>query len=72
MALRPDDGGKPWLVTLGGERIVADESDGDAQTVVAGSSSDIYLWLWNRPSAAEVTGDADLAKQWRTVRVRWG
>lgn len=71
IALRPDDGGSPWLVTLGGERIVAVESDGEAQVVVAGRTSDIYLWLWNRPSGAEVTGDADLAKQWRTIRVRW-
>jgi uncharacterized protein (TIGR03083 family) len=72
VVLRPDDGGSPWLVTFGGERIGAVDSDGEADTVVAGSSSDIYLWLWNRPSAAEVSGDADLAKQWRTVRVRWG
>ncbi|MDT4970898.1 MAG: hypothetical protein QOG22_1041 [Pseudonocardiales bacterium] len=72
IGLRPDDGGNPWLVTFGGERIGAVESDGDAVTVVAGSSSDIYLWLWNRPSAAEVTGDTDVGKQWRTVRVRWG
>jgi hypothetical protein len=72
IALRPDGGGAAWLMTLGGQRIVAAESDGAADTVVTGSSSDIYLWLWNRPSAAEVSGDADLATQWRTVRVRWG
>jgi uncharacterized protein (TIGR03083 family) len=72
IALRPDDGGAPWLVTLGGERIVAAASGGDADVVVSGSSSDLYLWLWNRPSGAELSGDADLAKQWRTVRVRWG
>jgi uncharacterized protein (TIGR03083 family) len=71
IALRPDDGGAPWLVTFGGERLGVDESDGDADAVVAGSSSDLYLWLWNRPSAIEVTGAADLASQWRTVRVRW-
>jgi uncharacterized protein (TIGR03083 family) len=71
LALRPGDGGTPWLVTLGGERVAAVESDGDADTVVAGSSSDLYLWLWNRPSAATISGDADLAKQWRTIRVRW-
>jgi uncharacterized protein (TIGR03083 family) len=72
IALRPDDGTKAWLVTFGGERIVVAESDGDAEAVVTGSSSDLYLWLWNRPSAAEVSGDAGLPKQWRTVRVRWG
>ncbi len=71
LALRPDDGANPWLVTFGGERIEAVESDGQAPAAVTGSSSDIYLWLWNRPSAAAVSGDADIAKQWRTVRVRW-
>lgn len=72
LALRPDDGGSAWLVTFGGERISALESDSDGQAAVAGSASDIYLWLWNRPSAVEVSGDAELAKRWRTVRVRWG
>ena len=72
IALRPDDGGPAWLVTLGGERIAVAESDAGADAVVAGSSSDLYLWLWNRPSVADVSGDADVADQWRTVRVRWG
>jgi uncharacterized protein (TIGR03083 family) len=71
IALRPLDGGSAWLITVGGEKITARESEADAQTVLAGSSSDLYLWLWNRPSAVEVTGAAELAKLWRTVRVRW-
>jgi uncharacterized protein (TIGR03083 family) len=65
--------GPSWLVTIGGERIVA-ESPGavDADATVAGRSSDIYRWLWNRPSAARVEGDAELAALWRSVRVTWG
>jgi uncharacterized protein (TIGR03083 family) len=70
-ALRPDDGGAPWLVTFGGERIDAVQSDADADAVVVGSSSDLYLWLWNRPSPATVNGDAAVAQLWRNVRVRW-
>lgn len=72
MALRPNDGGAAWLVTFGGEQVTATESGADAPAVVAGSSSDLYLWLWNRPSAVEVSGDAGLAKLWGTVQVRWG
>jgi hypothetical protein len=35
-------------------------------------SSDLYLWLWNRPSGALVDGDHDVARLWaETVRVRW-
>jgi len=64
--------GPHWRIELGGERIAAvpDEAP-DADAVVSGTSSDIYLWLWNRPSAATVAGAADVAKLWRTVRVRW-
>ena len=63
--------GPPWRVVLGGERIIAAESDEPAGTTVRGSSSDLYLWLWNRPSAVTVTGDETVAALWRNVRVRW-
>lgn len=72
LALRATDGAA-WLVTLGGETIEAAESDAnvDADAVVTGSSSDLYLWLWNRPAEVTVTGGAELAALWRGVRVRW-
>ena len=66
--------GPSWLITFGGERIEAIESDDLVGTDVAvrGLSSDLYLWLWNRPSDAVVDGDAEVAAQWAgTVRVRW-
>jgi uncharacterized protein (TIGR03083 family) len=72
LALNSVDG-PSWLVTLGGERILAaegDDSTGDL--VVSGTSSDLYLWLWNRPSAASTAGDEELAELWaNSVRVRW-
>ena len=71
ISLRASDG-PAWLVTLGGERIAAGEDDSPAQATLTGTSSDLYLWLWNRPSAAAVGGDAEVAELWRTVRVRWG
>jgi uncharacterized protein (TIGR03083 family) len=69
--LRPDDGGSPWLVTLGGETIAAVEDDGAADAVVTGTSSDLYLWLWNRPADVRVSGDPAIVELWRKFQVRW-
>ena len=63
--------GPPWRVMLGGERIVAAESDEPAEVTISGTSSDLYRWLWNRPAAVIVTGDETVAALWRTIRVRW-
>jgi uncharacterized protein (TIGR03083 family) len=65
--------GPSWVVVLGGERIEAahDEADGTDLTV-RGLSSDLYLWLWNRPCDAVLDGDAAVAEEWAgAVRVRW-
>ena len=66
--------GPSWLITLGGERIEAAESESPvADLTVRGLSSDLYLWLWNRPSEAVVEGDPAVAELWaKTVRIRWG
>lgn len=66
--------GASWLITLGGERIESVESEDLTGTdvTIRGLSSDLYLWLWNRPGAAVVDGEADIAQLWAsTVRVRW-
>ena len=71
LALHPTDG-QCWSVTMGGDRLVAEPDDmPDGDAVVRGSSSDVYLWLWNRPSAVVVEGDVSTAGLWRNVRVRW-
>ncbi len=64
------DGGN-WLVTFGGERIVATVTDEVAgvDATVSGSSSDLYRWAWNRPSPATVDGDPAVAELWRGVRI---
>jgi uncharacterized protein (TIGR03083 family) len=71
LALRPTDGGTSWRLTFGGERIVAEPSVEPADATVSGLSSELYLWLWNRPARVEIGGDATLAARWREVRVTW-
>lgn len=72
IALRCSDG-PDWLITFGGERIAAEPRDvGEADGTVAGSSSEVYRWLWNRPSPAAADGDDAVFALWRKVRVRWG
>jgi uncharacterized protein (TIGR03083 family) len=73
IGLDPVDGA-PWLITLGGERVEAHPAEGplDTDVTVGGRSSDLYLWLWNRPAQAVVDGDEAVAASWAaTVRVRW-
>ncbi|HZC73313.1 MAG TPA: maleylpyruvate isomerase family mycothiol-dependent enzyme [Jatrophihabitans sp.] len=66
--------GASWLITVGGERIECVESEELVGTdvTIRGVSSDLYLWLWNRPTEAVVDGDDEIAQLWAgTVRVRW-
>jgi uncharacterized protein (TIGR03083 family) len=72
LALAASDG-PDWTLTFGGERIVAEPRPADAPTVIVrGSSSDLYRWLWNRPSPVEVFGESAVAQLWRdTVKVTW-
>jgi uncharacterized protein (TIGR03083 family) len=66
--------GPSWLITLGGEQVEAHPAEDliGADATIRGRSSDLYLWLWNRPSDAKVDGDEAVAALWaETVRVRW-
>jgi uncharacterized protein (TIGR03083 family) len=66
--------GPSWIVRLGGERTEAERTEDLVGTdvTVRGLSSDLYLWLWNRPTEAVVDGDDAVAAAWaRSVRVRW-
>lgn len=66
--------GPSWLITLGGERIESAQSEDlvGTEVTVRGLSSDLYLWLWNRPSEAAVDGDREVAALWAgSIRVRW-
>lgn len=77
LTLCPSDGPR-WRITFGAGGVraepdgAADAASGANTAAVRGSSSELYLWLWNRPSAAVVTGGGALARRWaETVQVRW-
>ena len=72
LGLDPTDG-PFWTISLGGERTVAETgARRECDARVSGTSSDIYLWLWNRPSEAKTEGDDEITALWHdTVRVRW-
>ena len=62
-------------IVFGGERTEIDSYEDmppPSDVTVRGTASDLYLWLWNRPSGAEVLGDQTVAQLWRdTVKVTW-
>jgi uncharacterized protein (TIGR03083 family) len=71
LRLAPSDG-PAVVVTLTDTGAVT--ADGDARTdvTVSGTAADIYLWLWNRPTArVELGGDPAAAARWQKLRVRW-
>jgi uncharacterized protein (TIGR03083 family) len=66
--------GMSWRIALGDHPVAAEPTDDvtGADAIVRGRSSELYLWLWNRPSAARVNGDPAVAACWaQTVRIRW-
>lgn len=71
IALAASDG-PSWLIRLGGERLIAQEDDSAGDAIVSGTSSELYLWLWNRGSGVAVSGESKLAELWRGVAVNWG
>ncbi|MGI8677767.1 MAG: maleylpyruvate isomerase family mycothiol-dependent enzyme [Jatrophihabitans sp.] len=66
--------GPSWRIDFGGERIAVESAAefGWANGLVSGTSSDLYRWLWNRPSPAMARGTEAVFALWRTVQVRWG
>ena len=57
-----------------GFQIEADPIGDDAELLVTGDASDLYVLLWNRRDAArsEMDGEPDLLDLWReTVQIRW-
>jgi uncharacterized protein (TIGR03083 family) len=80
------DTGDEWLIDASDGRMQPRRKDGEDPAQVApvasactvtGPASAVYLYLWNRATAAQpaitITGNADLLACWQSsVRVRWG
>lgn len=76
MVVRAKDEPRSWRVTFApsGFQIEADPIDDDAELLVTGDASELYVLLWNRRAAAgsEMDGEPDLLDLWReTAQIRW-
>ena len=74
MAVQPTDVGQRWLVTLGPDGIDTIRRDSAGDLTLTGSTSDLYLAVWNRgdDTAIELTGDRSVLDTWRNRhRSRW-
>ena len=71
LTLRCTDG-PSWVVDLSGERVTAAPMPEVERGDVSGSSSDVYLWTWNRDSSALVDETLPAVEWWRdAVTVTW-
>ena len=78
MGVVTDDTDDAWLVTLGPDRVVTERIASDRATeadcIVRGAASDLYLTLWNRPSVAalKTERDASVLKGFcESLKIRW-
>ena len=76
MHIRATDVPRSWHVTFASTGIDTqpDPIGTDADLVVSGDTSDLYVMLWNRRDVAglELDGEPDPLDLWReTVRIRW-
>jgi uncharacterized protein (TIGR03083 family) len=85
LAIEPSDFPERWVLEFGrftgtspDSGTTYDEDDarvsddgGDADAIVTGLASDLYLWLWGRASESdlEITGDRSLAPRLRAIAV---
>jgi uncharacterized protein (TIGR03083 family) len=75
MVVRARDEPRSWRVTFApsGFQIEADPIDDDAELLVTGDASELYVLLWNRRDAAgsEMDGEPDPLDLWReTAQIR--
>ncbi|MBI3688891.1 MAG: maleylpyruvate isomerase family mycothiol-dependent enzyme [Actinobacteria bacterium] len=67
LSVRATDVDAGWTLRIGAERCEVVAADAAADVSVAGSASDLYLFLWNRIPAdgLAVDGDASVLELWR-------
>ena len=76
MVVRAKDELRSWRVTFApsGFQIEADPINDDAELLVTGDATELYVLLWNRrePAGSEMDGEPDLLDLWReTAQIRW-
>ncbi|WP_327064831.1 maleylpyruvate isomerase family mycothiol-dependent enzyme [Kitasatospora sp. NBC_01302] len=66
---RQTDGAGDWTVRFEGDEVRFGESDGPGDVELAGSASDLMLYLWQRIPAdrIEVKGDREVFDRWFTL-----
>jgi uncharacterized protein (TIGR03083 family) len=73
--ISPDYGEQRWTVVISNELPVTVRRATDADCIVSGPASDIYLALWNRCSvdSLKIEGDGSVINLLRdSVHIRWG
>lgn len=73
LALHASDVDRRWHVRMAPDSAQVSD-DGDADCIVVGSASDLYLLVWNRGTVdgVDISGDADVVSHWReSFRIRW-
>jgi uncharacterized protein (TIGR03083 family) len=74
LAVQAQDTGRGWLVTMGPDGARTTTGAGPADCTVTGSSSDLYIALWNRRplDGIAVEGEARLIDLFLDrVQIRW-
>lgn len=65
------DGQPPIDVTLTETGALVGDIDGEPEVTISGTPTDVYLWLWQRPSTIGIDGPEAAAERWKKLRVRW-
>jgi uncharacterized protein (TIGR03083 family) len=68
----PTDSDRRWSLHIAERMTATTEATDDPDVTIAGTALALYLALWNRGDAIEVSGDDTMLDRWRhAMRVRW-
>lgn len=67
LMLHSTDDRQTWTVRPSGSTIEVDAQGATPDVRLLGTSSDLFLALWRRPTSVRIEGDAVVLDQWRTA-----
>ena len=67
IALRSTDQPMIWTSNIHPAARRPDDHDAPTDVTVTGTTSDLFLALWNRPNRSAITGDVAVLHQWRSA-----